>query len=167
VVKIGQMLGSLESPHLSHLFRGSNCLQRGITSFLWLNVFKLSQNINISRPCGSNWTNVGSLERPHFSAYFPRIKLLGPRNHIVPMPRDILNRLKSLKLQYLQTLWFIMYKCWIIRKPSFFRMYSAYQTACNAELHCSYASWYFKPSQIIKITISPDPVVQNVQMLDH
>jgi hypothetical protein len=103
-----------------NIFCVSNGLQRSIASFLWLNVFKLSQNINISRPCGSNWTNVGSLESPHFFACIPRIKLLATRNHIVPMAQHLLNCSKTSKLQYLKTLWFKLDKCWIVRKPSFF-----------------------------------------------
>jgi len=52
-------------------------------------------------------------------------------------------------------------------KALIFLLYPAVQTAWNAELHCSYDSMPFKPSQNIKCAISHDPVVQIGQMLDH
>jgi len=65
------------------------------------------------------------------------------------------------------TLWSKLAKCWIVGKPSFFCIYSAVQTAWNAELHYSYNSMSFKPSTNINIAISHDPVVQIGQMLDR
>jgi len=51
VVQIAQMLYHWNALIFPHIFRGSNCLQRGMALFLWPTLFELSKIIKCAISC--------------------------------------------------------------------------------------------------------------------